>query len=264
MKVQLRFIVIFAAILSVLGCTEWKHQQVPGEIPFILTGVDESSCPINVNIGQDKWQLDYFGFYLTNPEVRIDGKWQSVKFKKNAWQTPSTALVRFDSLCSAPERSNTAIQLDVSDKFMKLATNFRFTMGLPLNENHAALHTLPAPLNNKDMYMNRQNGHMFMRLDLSQTGNQSNHWSYYLGSAGCEAESLEHSPQKSCAFTNRVEVILPMNQLDEELELDVSVSNIVSQVNLLEGGDCKFDSPEKQPCKKLLRNLLHRPWIKWH
>lgn len=259
---HLRFVVVFVVLLAVFGCGEFSKRQAPGEIPFVLTGIEPGSCPMIMNIGQDKWQIDYFGFYLSDPEIRIDGKWQTVRFKPNEWQTQSTALLRFDSLCSAPDLSNTSVQLDVSEKLMKLATNLRFTMGLPFEQNHAALQTQPSPLNNTDMYMNRQKGHMFMRLDLTQVGNPSKNWFYHLGNAGCESESTDLAPEKSCAFTNRVEVILPMNQLDEELELDVSVSNIVSQVNF-QGENCQFGSPENQPCKKLLRNLLHRPWIKW-
>jgi len=80
---------------------------------------------------------------------------------------------------------------------------------------------------------------------------------------GCDSESAVRPPAKSCAFTNRVEFILPMTQLDTDLDLEVSVSNIVAQVDINEAPSCMFESPETEPCKKLIQNLVHRPWIKW-
>jgi hypothetical protein len=100
-------------------------------------------------------------------------------------------------------------------------------------------------------------------MDVSKVGNEEKKWSYHLGSVGCESDSAVRPPEKSCAFTNRVEFILPMTQLDTQLDIDVHVSNIVTQVNINEASSCMFDSPETKPCDKLLRNLTHRPWLQW-
>lgn len=235
----------------------------PGEIPFKLVGVDSGACPIIMHIGQQRWNIDYFGFYLSKPEVRIDGKWQRVKFKQTKWQTPSVALLKFHSLCSAPDNANDRIALDVSEQLMKLATNLRFTMGLAFDENHADPLTQPSPLNDITMAGTRQSGHNFLRLDVSQNGGDGRQWSYHLGSMGCEAASDETAPEKSCAVTNRVAFILPMTQLDTDLDLEVSVSNIVAQVDIREAPSCMHEHPEEWPCDKLIQNVVHRPWIKW-
>lgn len=264
MSNYLRIWGIAVLITGLMGCDNFTSNSIEvGEIPFTLTGIERGACPALVKVGQSKWQLDHFGFYLTKPEVRIDGRWQSVKFKQNQWQTQSAALLQFHSLCNSPKDANNKISLDVSEKFLKLATNLRFTLGLPFDVNHADSLTQPSPLNVSAMVKNQQDGHRFLRLDLSQVGDSSKNWSYHLGSAGCVSTSVDTAPEKSCAFTNRVEFILPMTQLDEELELEVSVSNIVSQLQLADQESCMFNSPEEQPCKQLLKNLLHRPWIKW-
>ena len=101
-----------------------------------------------------------------------------------------------------------------------------------------------------------------MRLDLSHAASDKQ-WRYSLGSVGCHSASADEAPEKVCDFTNRVEFILPMTQLDTDLALEISISNIVSQVNLDLPQDCAVQSPEAPPCNKLLNNLLHRPWLKW-
>ncbi|BFT29378.1 hypothetical protein D210916BOD24_05540 [Alteromonas sp. D210916BOD_24] len=268
MKVRYRnglLLTLFTALLTTLTACDVINinSRQPGEIPFKLVGVDAGACPMIMSIGQQRWNIDYFGFYLSKPEVRIDGKWQRVKFRQTEWQTADAALLKFHSLCNAPKDANDKIILDVSEELMKLATNLRFTMGLPFDVNHADPRSQPSPLNDLSMFYNRQNGHQFLRLDVSQNGDENYTWSYHLGSVNCPSESSEVAPEKSCAFTNRVEFILPMTQLDTQLDLDVSVSNIVAQVDIKDAPSCKFVSPELPPCNKLIQNLVHRPWIKW-
>jgi uncharacterized repeat protein (TIGR04052 family) len=263
MNIILRTGVVFFSLLSLSACTKIGFdKRESGEIPFKLIGVETGACPLQTRIGQDKWQLDYFGFYLSNPEVRIDGRWQVVKFKQNEWQTKNVAFLTFHSLCNHPENANSKIILDVSDEFMKLATNLRFTLGLPFEQNHQSPESLATPLNNKAMFTSVQQGHKFMRLDLSHAASDKQ-WRYSLGSVGCHSASADEAPEKVCDFTNRVEFILPMTQLDTDLALEISISNIVSQVNLDLPQDCAVQSPESSPCNKLLNNLLHRPWLKW-
>jgi len=264
MKMHRRLGVILAIVLGLSGCDKLgMSEREAGEIPFTLSGIENGACPLMVKVGPEKWQLDYFGFYLTKPEVRIDGKWQRVSFKQTQWQTQSTALLKFHTLCSAPKDANNKIILDVSEGLLKLATNLRFTMGLPFDVNHTDPLAQASPLSDAGMFLNKQAGHRFLRLDLSHAGANDKQWQYHLGSANCVSESVDTAPEASCAFTNRVEFILPMTQLDSELELEISVSNILAQVDLLEADSCEFGSPEAPPCKQLLRNLLNRPWIKW-
>jgi hypothetical protein len=74
MKMHGRLGVIVAVILGLSGCDKLgMSEREVGEIPFTLTGIENSACPLMVKVGPTKWQLDYFGFYLTKPEVRIDG-----------------------------------------------------------------------------------------------------------------------------------------------------------------------------------------------
>lgn len=255
---------LLTALLALAGCDviDFKGRE-PGEIPFKLVGVDTGACPMIMSIGQDRWNIDYFGFYLSKPEVRIDGKWQRVKFKQTRWQTPNEALLKFHNKCINPDDANSKLVLDVSEELLKLATNLRFTMGLPFDVNHADALTQPSPLNDSSMFSNRRNGHQFLRLDVSKNAKETREWSYHLGSAGCGSESEAAPPKTSCAFTNRVEFILPMTQLDTDLDLEISVSNIVAQVDINDAESCVFASSEVSPCDKLIQNLVHRPWIKW-
>lgn len=264
MKNVARFTVIPALLFGLLGCTELGvGGREAGEIPFSLTGVEIAACPMQMKVGESKWRVDYFGMYISNPAIRVDGKWHSVNFKQTKWQTPTTALLKFHTLCSKPEEGNDSIVLDVSEKLLKLSTNLRFTVGLPFEENHANPLTQVSPLNDSSMFWSWQNGHKFLRLDLSNTADAEKSFSYHLGSIGCESVAAVRSPEQACAFTNRVEVILPMSQLDYDLGLALSVPTITAQVNLNDSNGCMFESPEAQPCRQLLKNLLVRPWLTW-
>ena len=86
---------LFAALVSLTGCDVINLKgREPGEIPFKL--VSRYGGMSNDN---EYWttamEYGYFGFYLSKPEVRIDGKWQRVKFKQTQWQTPNIALLKF-------------------------------------------------------------------------------------------------------------------------------------------------------------------------
>lgn len=251
-------------MLALSGCdiSKFKGREA-GEIPFNLVGVETDACPIILSAANNRWNIDYFGFYLSNPEVRVDGKWQRVKFKQSHWQTPQTALLKFHSACSEPSDANSKIVLDVSEELLKLSTNLRFTMGLPFEQNHADVNVQPVPLNDESMFADALNGHMFLKLDLSKVNDEKATWSYHLGNAGCEFSNDDSNKVEKCAFTNRVEFILPMTQLDTDLDIDISVSNIFAQIDINEAPDCKFASPESAPCDKLIHNLVNRPWIKW-
>jgi uncharacterized repeat protein (TIGR04052 family) len=253
-----------ALMMSLAGCdsVDFGSRQ-PGEIPVKMVGIDTGACPMIMHVGQQGWNIDYFGFYLSNPEMKIDGRWQRVKFKQTQWQTQNVALLKFHSLCQSPAEANDKILLDVSDAFLKLSTSLRFTLGLPFDINHANPLTQPSPLNDSSMFWSWQNGHKFLRLDLSKNGGESRKWSYHLGSVGCESESAVRPPEKSCAFTNRVEFVLPMVQLDSELDLEVSLADIITKVDIDEAPNCMFETPDSEPCERLIQNVVNRPWIKW-
>lgn len=264
MKMLFRISVISALLFTLAGCDFLGlSNREPGEIPFDLVGVDTAACPMIMSIGKDRWNVDYFGFYLSEPELRIDGRWQRINFKQNKWQTADTALLKFHSLCSNPEDANDKIILDASKELMLLSTNLRFKMSLPFDTNHANPLTQPSPLNDSSMFWSWQNGHKFLRMDVSKVGNEEKKWSYHLGSVGCTSDSAVRAPEKPCAHTNRVEFILPMTQLDKQLDIDVYVSNIVTQIDLNDAPSCMFETPDTKPCDKLIRNLVHRPWLQW-
>ncbi|WP_338024841.1 MbnP family copper-binding protein [Alteromonas antoniana] len=243
--------------------TLFPDERVAGTIPVHLKHVDTSTCPMTMKINNTDWIVDYFGLYVSNPEVRIDGKWQAVSFTQNEWQTAKVALLKYHPSCGGDKAGNTKLKINASEKLMQLATNLRFMVGLPFDENHANPLTQPSPLNDSTMFWSWQAGHKFIRLDIHNSQQPSQTWSYHLGSVGCESESAMRPPEKACKFTNRVEMILPMTQLDWELDLSLSVPVMLSQVDLTQSEGCMFESPENPVCGQLLKNLLHRPWLDW-
>ena len=262
--IYFKTVVIFFILALVTGCDYIERKSRPaGVIPLHLKNMSSSSCPLTFTVSGQKWNLDYLGFYLSEPEVRIDGKWQRVKFRQNDWQTPNVALLKFHNACDNAASSNTKIMLDATKELLGLASAFRFTLGLPFDVNHANPLTQPSPLNDSTMFWSWQAGHKFMRLDISASDNGENTFSYHLGSIGCESESAMRPPEKSCTFSNRVNFILPMNQLDTNLDLSLSVTTILAQASLNDSDGCIFDNPDEPACKQLMRNLVNRPWIAW-
>ena len=252
-------------VFGMSGCDGlFGPTRQPGEIPFVLTGLSNDKCPLEITVEGQSWNIDHFAFYLSNPEIRIDGRWHAIAFHPSDWQTKNIALLSFHNACGDNPTGNQSIVLNASEKLMKLATNLRFTLAVPFEENHG-LNTPPQPpLGAKGMFLNPQSGHYFLRLDMHKTHVPTESFAYHLGSAECESVSLNHAPNRACGFTNRIEFILPMLQFDTELTLELSVSNIVSQVNFKQHTQgCVFASPEQAPCDQLLRNLLQRPWIQW-
>ncbi|MCW8092794.1 MbnP family copper-binding protein [Alteromonas sp. ASW11-130] len=238
-------------------------KQEAGEIPISIKGINKEQCPYEIQLAGERWQIEYLGFYVSDPEVRIDGKWQRLKFKESEWQTPDTALVKFHANCQGPNVTNTRLRLDASKQLMKLSTAFRFTLGLPFAENHANPLTQPSPLNDSSMFWSWQDGHKFLRMDLRQKQNLDHTFSYHLGSIGCVSDSAVRPPEKACTFSNRVNVILRMTQLDYDLALEVSLPHLIMQTDLVESNGCKFESPDSGVCGRLMKNLQSRPWISW-
>lgn len=256
---------VFAAVgvsLLLSACGPFSETRRAGEIPVTLSRMDMSSCPMAMTVSERRWQVKYLGLYISNPEVRIDGRWQPLNFTPNEWQTKKTALLKFHDLCQDKKAGSDRLLLDASEKLMKLATNLRVTIGLPFEQNHADSSSQPSPLNDSGMFASRQSGHLFIRLELENAESQ-HRFSYHLGSAGCESAAPTQPPASACKFTNRVEMILPTTQLDTELDLALSVPTMMAQVNLESTDGCVFGSPENEVCGQLLHNLLHRPWLDW-
>ncbi|NMH59351.1 MbnP family copper-binding protein [Alteromonas ponticola] len=256
------FIVILC--LALAGCdSAFFTNPGAGEIPVSVKRMNTSQCPFEIKLAGERWQIEYLGFYVSEPEVRVDGRWQRIKFKESPWQTPDIALLKFHSNCQNANATNTSLKLEATKELMKLSTAFRFTLGLPFAENHANPLIQPSPLNDSSMFWSWQDGHKFLRLDLRQKQNAEHTFSYHLGSVGCVSDSAVRPPEKSCTFTNRVNVILPMTQLDYDLALEVSLPHLIMQTNLVESDGCKFEAPDSGICGRLMKNLQSRPWLSW-
>ncbi len=258
-------LIVLGISLVLAGCEDFtSYSQAGGEIPVLIKGMNNEKCPNEIRLAGEQWQIEYLGFYASYPEIRVDGRWQRMKFRETEWQTPHIALLKLHDSCGGKEASNMRLQLDASKELMKLATAFRFTLGLPFTENHANPLTQPSPLNDSSMFWSWQDGHKFFRVDLRQKENPEHTFSYHLGSVGCVSESAVRPPDKSCTFTNRVNVILPTNQLDYELELAVSLPHLIMQTNIVKSDGCKFEAPDTGICNRLMRNLQNRPWLSWN
>lgn len=252
---------LIALLMSLAGCDKLElFKREAGEIPVSLVGTS-GSCPQQINIEGERWLLNHFAFYLSQPEIKIEGKWQALKFKPGEDQSETVALITLASDCDNRKRSNSTLMLDANEALMNRATSLRFTLGLPPQLNHADISSLSEPLNNADMFWSTQKGRKFMRLDLQQAGENGKRWRLHVSSAGCSSPSSEAPP--ACTEPNRVTFILPMTQNDMDLRLEASVADIVWRVSQAKGEGCGTEAEPQAVCSRLMRNVIDRPWLTW-
>ncbi|RDV24331.1 hypothetical protein DXV75_14010 [Alteromonas aestuariivivens] len=255
---------LITALLMSGGCERiFEEKPAAGEIPIVFTDLQPSpsgDCRYKVKVANDLWTLDFFSFFLTEPRIKIEGKWLPLKFIPSSWQTEDVARLEFHHAC-ALQSNNTRVQLDANADLLARATVLRFTLGLPDNINRQA--EWPAPFQTDDMFISDLFGHNFMRLALSNIADaETHHWEFGLASSLCEYTEGEEQ-KVVCKRPNRLTVDLPMAQNVIDLKLLGSLSQLLFRANLKEQPDCVLAHNSAQNCTKVLNNLLSRDWIRW-
>lgn len=219
---------------------------------------------------QDKWwQLDALKFYVYQLTLTNSENKKVVDFIPSDWQTSGIALLSLEpKLCSdndesakkdtATEDTNQAVHftavLSVDD-----ADNIGFTLGVPFEENHKNPLTQPSPLNLPLMFWSWQMGHKFMRWDMV---NADSHWSFHLGSLGCESASSVRTPSKSCSEPNTVsfELSKPARKSNT---IWVHLDRIVEGLDLGTDDSCMFHGNTNNSCTTLMQNLKYNEVFEW-
>lgn len=248
------------ALLS--GCGFFGNDRAPGDIPIDFTDLSRGEgCAYEVAVDNTSWKINYLAFYLSNPEVKVEGRWIPLNFIVNEWQSKDVAFLNFQNACDS-SKNHDHIVLDINDALLSRVTELRLTMGLDFDENHTSQADQLAPLDKPTMFQSVNAGHNFFRLELQNTRQPSSIWSFLLASGGCNGSSADSTPS-SCSQPNRVTVTLPMAQNVSDLSLLAKLQHILFRVDLESVAECNMAKPHDESCEKVMKNLTGRDWLKW-
>ncbi len=195
------------------------------------------SCDSKGNIVTTDIILDRLSWFVS--ELKVNGN--KVFIAEGSSGHPELALL--GASCNDSPNWSFSIMSEVQS-----ADSLKFTLGVPFSLNHLLPLTQPPPLNDSSMFWSWQNGHKFLRLDISSP----KAWSFHLGSTGCQSESAMRAPTQPCSNTNLLSVSLDNYQVDKPIIFNLS--RLLAGVDILSDNHC-MSQPERQSCKQILTNL---------
>ena len=251
------FLVLCAGCDSITG-----GNRLPGDIPITFTDLSKGeNCAFELTVDKDLWKVNYLAFYLSEPEIKVEGRWVPLHFVENKWQSKDVSFLQFHQACDESQ-NNTHIILDANEALLKRATEIRLVMGLAPDVNHTLPVEQVAPLDKPTMYQSARAGHNFFRVELQNLQDTTSIWSFLLASGDCQAADDDTKPT-ACNRPNRISVRLPMAQNVSKLNLLAQLQQILFRVNLKAVAECNMAGPHDKSCEKVMRNLTERQWIKW-
>ncbi len=200
-----------------------------------------------------------FRFYVQSVDlIDENGKPTPVAFANDGkWQTEHVALLDFEDatgrcLNGTPEM-NDRIAGTVAPGHYK---GIRFTVGVPFEDNHQELTTLPSPLNLTALSWVWNAGHKFARIEFTTTALTRGYF-LHLGSTGCTPNTTRLTIPTQCAAPNRVEVELA-NFNPETDAVVADLAELFKEVDLDHGekqsGGC-MSGPKDPGCTTVFRNI---------
>ncbi|WP_018983564.1 MbnP family protein [Salinimonas chungwhensis] len=259
---QSNLVILIVLSLMLTGCDLFSANKPAGHIPVTFSDLTaKGDCGSKIRLNNQFWDVDYLAFYLSEPRVRIGGRWQALSFEPGQGQSSTTALLKFHDRCTS-NSNDTTIKLDANETLLNRASAVRFTLGLPFSQNHLLDDVHDSPVNEPAMFQSARVGHTFMRIELKQSDNTSNWWSFLLASGGCDASSDEQAPDQ-CQKPNRITVDLPLKANVETLRLNALLRKILFRAELVPGQACNYGEQPADNCNKVLRNLTNNQWLVW-
>lgn len=254
-----RYVKYFSMITTAFvlaGCFNNKAEYIAFQPSYNDVKID---CKSGFNINGSSWHYSQFQLYISNVMVKTKkADWQPLVLNKTDKQHDNIALIGENC-----HEKNTAQNSDgIADKQM---TNWqisfqrpadfskikyiKFTIGVPFSVNHLNPLTQESPLNMASMFWGWQMGHKFVRLEMKS---DKDDWLFHLGSTGCMSPSALRAPKAECQYPNRVEVTLPFNEDEKNIQIDLY--SLFKGVKLGREHSCQ-SSPTDENCTALMNNI---------
>lgn len=205
----------------------------------------------------EMWFIKQFQFFLSDIEITSEGTdWQRLKLIKNPYQSLNTVLLGADCREGKGQESSETLghwSIDFDNNIdISKVNSLRFTLGVPFESNHLNPITQESPLNLPSMFWVWQNGHKFMRAELSS---QNDQWLFHLGSTGCKAASAMRAPKSACRYPNTFNVEIPINKNNSnQLTLNLNLARLLNNVELTQTSSCQSER-DASSCQQLFNNL---------
>ncbi|MBC3766459.1 MbnP family copper-binding protein [Neptunicella marina] len=206
------------------------------------------SCTGEINANEQLWNIEKFGFFISDLRVKTTAGWQALDWVESNWASKHTGLIYLSDDCQMPGRGNLMLQTEQQIKWPDV-TNIRFTVGVPFEENHANPLTQNSPLNMPVMFWSWQGGHKFLRLDLQ---NEQTAWAFHLGSTGCEAASQMRRPEKACSKPNSIDIEIANPTSNQ---ITVNIDALFNSMVLNNQTSCTFHHGQSDACESLINKV---------
>jgi len=214
----------WAGLLIFAGCA-------PGEQPIEVRY--EITAKLNAGTTPQAVQ-----FYVHEVEL-LDSGGQSHPLTLNAvlpWQSERVAL-----LDVSPEGARRHVIEGRAAR--RQYTGVRFTVGVPVELNHANPLAAAAPLNRAELFWSWQSGYKFLRFELSAVDHAA---AFHLGSTGCSSASALRPPTQPCGQPNAMRVEL--RGFDPSVEpIQVRIDELVAAMQGAQGA-CTGDYARDKGC----------------
>lgn len=205
----------------------------------------------------DTLSLKDLRFYVNDVHlIKSDGSSTPFTFTSdNEWQSTSVALLDFEdgfgNCSTGTSKTNTSLKGNsASGNF----TGIRFTIGIPLNQNHVDSTTQSAPLNVTGMFWNWKGGYKFLKFDYMNGSISS---SFHLGSGSCNGAN-NTTASTSCTYSNRPTIEISkssggtINFSSDKITLDLS--SLLNGTTTTSTLSCMAGNTIAN-CKKLINNI---------
>jgi len=258
--------VLLLSVVLLAGCdnsnnltsADAENNKITFQVQFSGKNIHcESTFPLSVTT-KAMWQYTQLQFFISNIELKnTQGGWYKPALIKSPYQSHDIALL--GEHCNKANKSKRNWSLNFANKVnIKAANAIRFTLGIPFRLNHLNPLTQESPLNVPSMFWGWQQGHKFLRLEMSSRLPQSlktNNWLFHLGSVGCKASSPLRSPKQECLQPNRYTFQLPL--VDNNNTIVLNLSTLLRGISLQSENNCQ-SAPDNKTCQQLMANLTQQ------
>lgn len=214
---------------------------------------------------------DDFRFYVSDIAlIDNNGKTIPVNLTQDGkWQYQNVALLDFENKSGSCTNGTVETRKQVVGTIPKgNYQGLQFTLGVPLNLNHADSVTAPSPLNLTSLWWNWLFGYKFARLDwktqlhnsqLKHSGQSEKAQGFpiHLGSTGCQAIEGSQKPS-TCSSLNTSKVIFTKFDINKNVviaDIAALIGNTNLTVNQKNTPPGCMSSPDDSDCNVIMTNF---------
>jgi len=235
---------ISAVLLVLSACTP---PQNPVSINFASTWQGQP-----IECGDAQSHLSDLRFYVSDVVVfdSTSAEHDLQLTPDSRWQHANVALVDLENGEGACANGSNETRSKITGTTVATKiTGFRFTVGIPFEQNHANPLIAEAPLNDAAMHWHWRSGYKFLRAGIEIE--DSSFW-VHLGSTGCQGTVQNIT---GCGAPNRVTVVLKEFSPDVD-SVEISLSDLFMGVDFAgqKRGDCS-SSPAEESCSTVFSSL---------